>query len=579
MLLAAVIAWSLLFTGIALASPVLDRPQGTAQLENKAGPQPAKPQRAMTLKERRAQVKRLRAPTSGRQVISGLTGDTISSLTGDTVVLSTKGDAQTHKAKPSADSAQKEQSHNAVAPAALPPVTGMTMTPRDTRNFPIEWGFPRWTYPAGAKAVHRALYRESDDVKVDESCFVPPDGNLGTDGGFMLYDAWGIITPGEKYYLKVAVASSATSTTDDWTCGTGWSSEVKSPSKAAEGPGLASVSLPSEETYGCTCADHTTGRAPVQGFLGDPVNTATSALNESAVDAEVSAPGVSFSLQRAYDSQNPNAGLLGKGWAFVYDIRLQIADAKVTYIAENGSRLSYAKGTSADSYRATSRGVTSKLSGSTSSGFTLTTLQGEKLKFDGSGKLAEWKDRTGSGLSFSYTDGDLSSITDAVGHTIKLTVDPASHLLTRADLPGGRSVGFDYTAGQLTSVKGTDGGTVLYGYTDGFLSSVTDNAGKVVMRTAYDTDGRVTQQTNAYGKTSKVLRSTQETDYEDANGGIWTDVYKGSLLVSRIDPPGNVTTFHYDSSLRLRDAVDAGGNHTTLSYDARGNLLARAEGV
>ncbi|MFF5964736.1 DUF6531 domain-containing protein [Streptomyces collinus] len=412
-----------------------------------------------------------------------------------------------------------------------------------------------------------------------ESCFTPPDGDgLKTAGAFTFHDAVGSIVPGEEYYLKVAVASSGSGTTDDWTCGTGWSAEVRSPSKAAEGLGLDAVSLPGEETYGCICHDHTTGRGPVQGFLGDPVNTATLALNESATDAAVPAPGVSFSLQRAYDSQNGNSGLLGRGWAFLYDIRLQIADAKVTYIAENGSRISYTKGTSADSYKAASKGVTSKLSGSTASGFILATSQGEKLKFDGSGKLTEWKDRAGAGLSFSYTDGELSSITDAVGHTIKLTVDPASHLLTRAMLPGGRSVSFDYTAGQLTSVKGTDGGTVSYGYTNRFLSSVTDAAGNVAIRTVYDANGRVTQQIDAYGKTYKFARAAQETNYTDANGGIWTDLYKGSLLASRIDPLGNVTSFHYDSKLHLRDVVDALGNHTTLSYDSRGNLITRVEG-
>ncbi|WP_164991882.1 DUF6531 domain-containing protein [Streptomyces sp. N1] len=523
---------------------------------------PLKPERPMTLKERRAQVDEMRAPKEPGTIISLPGRRTLESST------------------PAPDAnVQSGKAASQVGALALGPPTNLRTAPHGWFGFDVEWGNVKYDTPTGTESIHKALYRASDNALIKQWCNSDPDGSTDWSGKTL---NWGvsdptILTEGVEYYAKIAVSADRGTQSDPsgWGCATGWSAEARGPNIAALG---RPVSLASGETYGCVCVD-TTGRTPVQGYLGDPINTATGALNETAVDGTVSAPGVPFTLRRTYASDNTSAGLLGKGWTSAYDARLIVTDAKVTYVADNGSRVVYIKDTVTGSYTASSLGVTANLTGSAADGFKLSTGKHGKLTFDGGGKLTSWKDQAGIGLSFAYTGGDLSSITDGAGNTIGITVDPTSHLLTNVDLPGNRSVAYGYTSGQLTSVKGTDGGTVTYGYEAGRLASITDAAGRLVMQTSYDGSGRVTQQTDADGKITKYTRATLETSYQDGNGGIWTDLYHGSLLRSRIDPLGNVTSFTYDAKLRLKDAVDARGNHTKMTYDTRGNLLSRVEGA
>ncbi|MER5549754.1 DUF6531 domain-containing protein [Streptomyces sp. NPDC002589] len=297
---------------------------------------------------------------------------------------------------------------------------------------------------------------------------------------------------------------------------------------------------------------------PFQGYLGDPVNTATGAQTESAVDASVQAPGVAFSMRRTYSSNNTASGMLGTGWSSAYDVHLVVSSAKVVYVADSGANITFTKDASSGAYTASSLGVSATLAGSATSGFTLTTSRHEKLTFDGNGRLTGWQDAAGVGLSFSYSGSGLASVKDVAGHEIKLTVDPTSHLLQSIDLPGGQSVS--------------------YGYSNGLLTSITDPAGHKVMQSAYDDNGLVTQQTDADGKTMTFSRAPLETDYQDANGGIWSDLYSGSVLRNRIDPLGNVTSYQYDAKLRLTDVTDPLGADATMTYNATGDMLSRARG-
>ncbi|MCI4145766.1 DUF6531 domain-containing protein [Streptomyces sp. MMS20-AI2-20] len=526
--------------------------------------EPLKPERRMTLKERRAQVEKLRAPKEPGTGV-GLPGGKI---------LESPGDA------PDAKGLKREAvSSTSLAAAALPAPTNLRVAPHPWFGFDVEWGNTKYDTPVGTESIHRALYRASDNALIKQWCDSDPDGTKDYSGKTF---NWGvsdptILTQGVEYYLKVAVSADKGTRTDPLGtgCATGWSAAARGPNIAAEG---RPVSVPASETYGCGCLD-TTGRMPFQGFLGDPVNTATGAQTEAAVDAVVPARGVPFTLRRTYSSNNTASGLLGKGWALAYDVHLEVTDTKAVYTADSGARVTFTKDATTGAYAASSLGVTATLAGSATSGFTLANDAHEKLAFDGSGKLTGWRNAAGQGLSFTYSGDDLTSVTDVAGHTTQLTVDPSSHLLEAVDLPGGQSVDYGYTDGLLTSVKGTDGGTHIFGYdSSGRLMSVKDPAGRIVMEAQYDSSGRVTQHTDADGNTAKFTRATLETDYQDANGGIWSDLYSGSVLRHRIDPVGNVTSYQYDAKLRLTGVTDPAGRRTTMTYDPAGGLLSRTSG-
>ncbi|MEU6291379.1 DUF6531 domain-containing protein [Streptomyces sp. NPDC046988] len=519
---------------------------------------PLKPERPMTLKERRAQVADLREPKEPGASIS---------LPGNRTL-------ESDAAAPEAKGAKQDRAP--AAAAALSPPTNLRVAPHKWFGFDVEWGNTKYDTPVGTESIYRALYRASDNKLIKQWCDSDPDGSTDSSGKTF---NWGvsdptILTKGVEYYVKIAVSADRGTHSDPLGkgCATGWSAEAKGPNIEAQG---RPVSVPLAETYGCGCLD-TTGRLPFQGYIGDPVNTATGAQTEAAVDAQLYAPGVPFALRRTYSSNNTSSGVLGKGWSFAYDVRLEVSDTKVVYAADSGARITFTKNATSGAYTASSLGVTATLTGSASSGFTLTSGTREKLTFNGTGRLTGWRDASGVGLTFTYSGTDLASVKDAGGRVVKLTVDPATHLLEAVELPGGQSIDYGYTDGLLTSVKGTDGGTTAYAYdADDLLASVTDPAGRTTMQAKYDSSGRVTEHTDADGKKATFSRETLETDYQDPAGGIWTDVYHGSVLRNRIDPVGNVTSFQYDAKLRLTDVTDPAGHRTSMTYDSAGGLLSR----
>ncbi|MEU9380862.1 DUF6531 domain-containing protein [Streptomyces sp. NPDC048279] len=561
---------ALLASGFLSADPVAAAQGGATAATHGAAARkskPLKPVRPMTLKQRRAQVTALRTPKRPGMMVALPGGRT---LVGRSTTKS--GAKSSALSSSSAKTTQGTVVRNAAAVAAIAAPTNLRIAPHGWFGFAVEWGDVKWDNPAGAKSFHMALYRASDNKLIKQDCHSYTSDPTPVSG--MGWDDPTILTLGVGYYLKVSVSSDVGTFADPegTGCATGWSAEAKSPTIVAQGPPTyASTS----ETYGCGCLD-TTGRTPFQGYLGDPVNTSTGAQTESATDATVQAPGVAFSLRRTYSSNNYTSGMLGTGWSSAYDAHLVVSSTKAVYVADSGANITFTKDASSGTYTASSVGVTATLSGSATSGFTLTTGGHQKLTFDGNGKLTAWQDATGAGLSFTYSGTDLASVKDAVGHDIKLTVDPSSHLLQKADLPGGQSVQYGYTNGLLTSVKGTDGGSFTYGYDDSSqLNSITDPAGHEVMHSIYDGSGRVTQQTDANGKTTTFSRATLETDYQDANGGIWSDLYTGSVLRNRIDPLGNVTSYQYDAKLRLTDVTDPLGVDTVMTYNAAGDMLSR----
>ncbi|MDY0810580.1 RHS repeat-associated core domain-containing protein [Kitasatospora purpeofusca] len=381
------------------------------------------------------------------------------------------------------------------------------------------------------------------------------------------------------YYARIAISYTPTSsprTEWDWSCATNWTEEVQTPAYPSFKPGRA---VAPEETVGCICQD-SSGRPSYQAFVADPVNTLNRALNEHTTDAAITAPGISFALGRTYSSDNKaTTSILGPGWSFPYSAALRDQGATVGVTMENGSTVYFDR--DADGKLTPRNGVRSRLSGDSTSGYRLVTLDKQVMTFDRTGRLTTWLDRSGLGLTFAYagTSTYPSTVTDAVGRTVTLSVDAGTSRLTKVTLADGRSVDYGYTAGLLTSVTALDGTTTQYHYDAGnLLTGITDAAGRAVMNTVYDANGFVTQQTDANGRTSSFVGSTgvsSYTSYTDANGGIRTDMYVGGQLYSRIDPFGKSTYYGYDSSLRPDRVTDPLLHETRTSYDALGHVTGR----
>lgn len=325
--------------------------------------------------------------------------------------------------------------------------------------------------------------------------------------------------------------------------------------------------IPGAQAGLCTCYAQNSG--------GDPVNTATGVFYQQATDAKLVGAGTPFSLTRSYRSDRTAVGLLGAGWSLPYDAKITTGTGAATLTESDGSQITFTQNSNG-TYSAPA-GVRLTLV-KTSSGWTVTALDHTSRQFNSSGQLVSILDASGHGLTLAYASGRLSTVTDTAGRVVTFTLN-SSGLVTKVALPDGRSVGYGYTGNSLTSVTDLRGGTTAYTYdSSGRLLTIKDALGHVVTTNTYDaTTGRVTSQTDGMGaKTTFAWNATtQESDRTDPNGGVWSDLYSGNVLMQSIDPFGNSVSYTYDQALNQTGITDRLGNTTTMTYDGAGNMLTR----
>ncbi|MEU5420300.1 ricin-type beta-trefoil lectin domain protein [Streptomyces sp. NPDC020667] len=304
------------------------------------------------------------------------------------------------------------------------------------------------------------------------------------------------------------------------------------------------------------------------------MNTATGAFYDRSTDVALVGVGTPFSLDRTYRSDSGEAGLLGRGWSTPFDSKLAIATGNSATLQDaDGAWVVFKDQGGGNSYAAPAgSSLVLTKAGAT---YTATGPDGTRRTFSTSGQLTSITGAGGQGLTLAYSSGRLASVKDAAGRTVSFTLD-GSGLLTKVALPDGTSVSYGYTDGLLTSVKDQVGKTSAYTY-DGNkrLSTATGRGGGQVSNT-YDASGRVVSQTDGSGKTSTFTwDNKRESHVTDPNGGVWTDVYSGNVLLESINPYGDKVSYSYDRNLHPVSITDASGNTTEMAYDTAGRLITR----
>ncbi|MFI9423297.1 DUF6531 domain-containing protein [Streptomyces achromogenes] len=311
-----------------------------------------------------------------------------------------------------------------------------------------------------------------------------------------------------------------------------------------------------------------------QAHRADPINTATGMFYEQLTDAQLIGVGEQVSLERTYRSDSTVNGLLGRGWATPFDTKLTTASDKVTYQADDGARFIFAE--QSDGTYTAPAGSAAKLVKSSGT-YTITTPDHTRRAFNSSGQLTSIVDGGGHGLALTYTSGKLSSVKDTAGRATSFTTN-ADGLVTKVSLPDATSVTYAYVDGLLTTVTDPAGKVSTYGYdTNKRLSSITDPAGGKVSNT-YETNGRIKSQTDQKGKTTSFTWDSggEESHMTAPDGGVWTDVYAGNVLMESIDPYGERVSYTYDRYLRPVEITDQRGNTTSMTYDSAGRMLTRS---
>ncbi len=190
-----------------------------------------------------------------------------------------------------------------------------------------------------------------------------------------------------------------------------------------------------------------------------------------------------------------------------------------------------------------------------SGAYTLTTPQQMVYTFNSAGQIATIDYPSGVTLTFTYTSGKLTSVTNGMGRTLTLTYTGSK--LTSVSDGTGRSVSFAF-----------DGSDNLVTFTDANANDTTydyDNPGR--MTAYYLPESPATAfATNVYDSLSRIQTQT------NAHSEVWEYFFAGSRS-EIVDPLSNSQVSYVNRLGAVTRSIDALGNETVNVYDGLNRLI------
>ena len=261
----------------------------------------------------------------------------------------------------------------------------------------------------------------------------------------------------------------------------------------------------------------TNAQAAVSNYLGNLV------INQTLYEGTGSR--MPLSITATYNSINKdtafgNGPASGYGWQFSFNQYVrEVTDKNLT---KAGYNYIYTDADGTDHYLKLAEGETAKWEDEDGLGITLTkdennifidngsTTQTYESTADG-GKLLSEKDEHKNTITYTYTDGDLTKITDGSGREVQLKYKSSTNgkkVVSRITKPDGTGIDIAYTTAKdkVTSISFNDGHTSQFEYDSNYnlisISGVSDSYmkslptykftytnGKVTNITEYGTDG------------------------------------------------------------------------------------------
>jgi RHS repeat-associated protein len=327
-----------------------------------------------------------------------------------------------------------------------------------------------------------------------------------------------------------------------------------------------------EEEGACSCSVN------VANFSS--LNAASGNLLHSEDLFSVKGAGLAASMTLYYRSLDNYSGSVGKKWTHTYDMNLVgIYDGSIIFNEGNGKGRFYTK--NGDTY-VSQPGDYSTLTKYSDGTFVIAEKDGVKYNFDTNGKITSTVDRNGNTMTFAYTNGNLSTVTDPAGRTVDFSYDTSNRISSIVD-PGGALYTLTYTDGMLSTVSNPDGGTWSYTYdNNGFMLTKTDPNNNVTSYT-YDSSGRERSATNREGQVKAMTYSPGDNTSQmtEDNGGVWTFKYdtKLGVLLRKADPDGNITSYTYDQNKNMLSKKVPDGSVTSYTYDSNGNMTSMTDAL
>jgi RHS repeat-associated protein len=330
------------------------------------------------------------------------------------------------------------------------------------------------------------------------------------------------------------------------------------------------------------------------------VNVASGSLVLQATDLSIAGAGIPLTMDRTYNSFNPDSGMLGRGWTGSYTDTVYLSEwpgGSFTFHGESGE-VSLIKKNSSGGWDPSGD---LDASFTDAGGFGVYALSfrhdrgrykaGDALYFYNSGpkkgKLHSYVESHGRGNALTYDANNVPTrVVDTKSRPVNYTVT-SGRLELVSDPNAARTVDYGYTtapsgAVKLTSVVDAEGNTTSYGYdSNDRLNRIIDPEGGEI-RIAYDGEHRVTSLVREMGTVDFVTTfaytdnlpgaGNDQTVVTDANGNETTYRYdSGNRVKSVTNAKAQTENKTFDTNSNVTEVLDAAGEPTTFAYDTTRN--------
>ena len=222
---------------------------------------------------------------------------------------------------------------------------------------------------------------------------------------------------------------------------------------AANEYNTGSFSFPASFTNGTLPTNTGTEQGQVlEVCTGSSTNVATGVVSHEQELFSTKGAPLSTALRLYYNSLPPYNGPLGLGWSHSYDMSIK-EEANGSLVFRDGDGARSFYFPSGDGY-ISQKGDTSKASKNADGTLRITYRDGSKYNFNQSGQISSIADRYGNTMIFVYTDGDLTTITDSAHRATVFNYDKnaSPHRIMSITDPDQNTYDFAYEGNLLYKV-------------------------------------------------------------------------------------------------------------------------------
>ncbi len=322
---------------------------------------------------------------------------------------------------------------------------------------------------------------------------------------------------------------------------------------------------------------------PAQCGEEESVSCQTGNYSQTQTDFSIGGRGVGLTLSRTYNSQAAVAGtkgIFGYGWSssFSDHLVLEKTSKQAKLVQADGSTIAFSEG-AGESFTGPAW-TQDTLSGSSSSGYTLTLENQTVYKFNGStGRLESVTDRNGNATTLAYNgSGNLETITDPAGSKIKLAYN-SEGLVESSEDPMKHVVKYTYEGGSLATVTQPGESALRWQFKyDGshrMTELIDGRGGKTTIE--YNSSNQVVSETDPMKRTTSYeYTAFHTTTTNHATGDVSVQYFTSNGMGTSVTngygtSSATTETRRFNAADELLSVTDGDGHTTKYGYDTHGN--------